>query len=285
MSAKILDGKKLAEERLRKLQKTVEQRRIQGLRVPGLGVILVGQDPASQIYVAHKHKACEQVGFYSQSYELPEITSQLDLLGLINQLNADPLIDGILVQLPLPEQIDSSFILEHIKPDKDVDGFHPYNLGRLAQQRPLLRPCTPYGVMLLLEHYQINPKGLHATVVGASNIVGKPMALELLQAGATVTICHRFTKNLEQHVKSADLLVVAIGKHDTIKADWIKQDAIVIDIGIHRLPNGEIRGDIHFDKASERASWITPVPGGVGPMTISTLLENTLFAAENFHIK
>jgi methylenetetrahydrofolate dehydrogenase (NADP+)/methenyltetrahydrofolate cyclohydrolase len=280
MSAQIIDGKKVAEERSLKLFEQIEQRLQKGYRRPGLAVILVGHDPASQIYVQNKRRASERVGIHSQSYELSEEITEDDLVALIDQLNQDPAIDGILVQLPLPKQINANTIIERIDPKKDVDGFHPYNLGRLAQRRPALRPCTPYGIIHLLKDYQLNIKGLDATVVGASNIVGRPMSLELLLAGATVTTCHRFTKNLEPHIRSADLLVVAVGKKNLVLADWIKTNAIVIDVGIHRLPNGSLSGDLDFEAASKRASWITPVPGGVGPMTIITLLENTYYAAE-----
>lgn len=279
MTAALLDGKKLADQRLLKLKKIVKTREAEGLSLPGLAVILVGNNSASQIYVQNKKKASEHVGFLSWLHELPESTTQTELLNLITRLNHHAEVNGILVQLPLPKHIDTHRVLETIFPHKDVDGFHPYNLGRLAQKWPLLRPCTPFGVMNLLQHYQINIRGIHAVVVGASNIVGRPMALELLQAGATVTICHRFTQNLKFHVSAADLLVVAIGKYDRVKSEWIKPGAVVVDVGIHRTRLGKIYGDLNFEEASQRASWITPVPGGIGPMTIITLLENTLLAA------
>jgi methylenetetrahydrofolate dehydrogenase (NADP+)/methenyltetrahydrofolate cyclohydrolase len=223
------------------------------------------------------------VGFESRAYDLPETTRQDELLALIDELNADPAIDGILVQLPLPKHLDASGLLERIRPDKDVDGFHPYNVGRLAQRIPLLRPCTPKGIMALLAETGVDLHGLDAVVVGASNIVGRPMALELLLAGCTVTVTHRFTRNLEEHVKRADLLVVATGITGLVKGDWIKPGAIAIDVGINRQPDGRLLGDIEFKGASERAGWITPVPGGVGPMTRACLLENTLHAADQLH--
>lgn len=283
MTAKILDGKKLANWQQRAIKAKVAQRLSQSKRPPGLAVILVGEDEASKVYVHNKRQACLQVGFYSQSFNLPDQISQDALMALITKLNDDPKIDGILVQLPLPNHLDSNLILECIKPDKDVDGLHPYNLGRLAQRRPLFRPCTPYGIMRLLEYHQIDPKGFHATVVGTSNIVGRPMVLELLLAGATVTNCHRFTKDLGSFIKSSDLIVATVGKLGVINSEWIKPGSIVIDVGMHRLANGKLRGDIEFDIAKEKAAWITPVPGGVGPMTIAMLLENTLYAAEKLH--
>lgn len=285
MTAKIIDGKAIAAEIRKTIAAKVQQRRAKNLRAPGLAVVLVGQDSASEIYVRNKRKACEEVGFISVAHDLPAETSQEKLLQLIEQLNNDANIDGILIQLPLPKHIDENAILERIHPDKDVDGFHPYNLGRLAQRRPLLRPCTPYGITKLLENIAIDLTGLNAVMVGASNIVGRPMALELLLAKCTITVCHRFTKNLAEHIKNADLLIVGIGKPGIIKSDWIKPGAIVIDVGINRLTDGSVVGDIDSNTAKERASWITPVPGGVGPMTIAMLLENTLFAAECLHKK
>lgn len=280
MAAKILDGKMVAEHLQQSLKEKVAAQVQKGMRTPALAVVLIGNDAPSQIYVKNKRKACQEVGFTSHAYDLPEDTTEESLLNLIQELNQNSAIDGILVQLPLPTQIDTHKIIEAIHPFKDVDGFHPYNLGRLAQKRPLIRPCTPYGIMNLLSWYQLSVKGLHAVVIGASNIVGRPMALELLMANATTTICHSFTKNLEQHVTDADLLVVAAGKMDLVKPAWIKENAIVIDVGIHRLDNGTIRGDLDFQAVAERASWITPVPKGVGPMTISTLLHNTLLCME-----
>jgi len=283
MTAQLIDGKTIAATIRQGIASRVAERRNQGLRVPGLAVILVGTDPASQVYVAHKRKDCEEVGFKSIAHDLPADTRQEELLALIDQLNDDAEIDGILVQLPLPAHLDASQLLERIRPDKDVDGFHPYNVGRLAQRMPLLRPCTPKGIMALLESTDVDLHGLDAVVVGASNIVGRPMALELLLAGCTTTVTHRFTQNLESHVRRADLVVVAVGKPGLVKGEWIKPGAIVIDVGINRLADGRLVGDVDFAIAAERASWITPVPGGVGPMTRACLLENTLHAAEKLH--
>jgi methylenetetrahydrofolate dehydrogenase (NADP+)/methenyltetrahydrofolate cyclohydrolase len=283
MTAQLIDGKTIAARLRQQIAQRVAERRQQGLRVPGLAVILVGSDPASQVYVAHKRKDCEEVGFLSQAHDLPASTSQSELLALIDRLNEDPAIDGILVQLPLPEHLDASQLLERIHPDKDVDGFHPYNVGRLAQRIPLLRPCTPKGIMTLLESTGADLYGMSAVVVGASNIVGRPMALELLLAGCTVTVTHRFTKDLAGHVANADLVVVAAGKPGLVKGEWIKPGAIVIDVGINRQEDGKLVGDVEYDVAEQRASWITPVPGGVGPMTRACLLENTLYAAETLH--
>ncbi|ABL99429.1 bifunctional methylenetetrahydrofolate dehydrogenase/methenyltetrahydrofolate cyclohydrolase FolD [Shewanella amazonensis] len=283
MTAQNIDGKAIARAIRTTLSDKVKARKEAGQRIPGLAVILVGLDPASQVYVGSKRKACEEVGFLSQSFDLPDTTSEDDLLALIDRCNEDPAIDGILVQLPLPAHIDSSKVIERIRPDKDVDGFHPYNVGRLAQRIPVLRSCTPMGIMTLIRSTGVDTYGLDAVVVGASNIVGRPMTLELLLAGCTTTTCHRFTKNLEDKVRQADLLVVAVGKPHFIPGDWIKPGAIVIDVGINRLDDGRLVGDVEFDVAAERAAFITPVPGGVGPMTIASLLENTLYAAENYH--
>jgi methylenetetrahydrofolate dehydrogenase (NADP+)/methenyltetrahydrofolate cyclohydrolase len=283
MTAQLIDGKAIAASLRQQIAKRVAERRQQGLRAPGLAVILVGSDPASQVYVSHKRKDCEEVGFVSQAYDLSASTSQGELLALIERLNNDPSIDGILVQLPLPENLDASLLLEHIRPDKDVDGFHPYNIGRLAQRMPLLRPCTPKGIMTLLHSTGVDLYGLHAVVVGASNIVGRPMAMELLLAGCTVTITHRFTKDLANHVAQADIVVVAAGKPGLVKGEWVKPGAIVIDVGINRQADGKLIGDVEYDAALPRAGWITPVPGGVGPMTRACLLENTLHAAEHLH--
>ncbi|MGA4635243.1 bifunctional methylenetetrahydrofolate dehydrogenase/methenyltetrahydrofolate cyclohydrolase FolD [Pseudomonas solani] len=283
MTAQLIDGKTIAARLRQQIAKRVDERRQQGLRIPGLAVILVGSDPASQVYVAHKRKDCEEVGFISEAHDLPASTSQEDLLALIDRLNVDPTIDGILVQLPLPAHLDASLLLERISPDKDVDGFHPYNIGRLAQRMPLLRPCTPKGIMTLLESTGADLYGMDAVVVGASNIVGRPMALELLLAGCTVTVTHRFTKDLAGHVGRADLVVVAAGKPGLVKGEWIKEGAIVIDVGINRQEDGKLVGDVEYEPALQRASWITPVPGGVGPMTRACLLENTLHAAETLH--
>lgn len=278
MPATLIDGKQLAQERKQRLQNQIETLRKNNRRSPGLAVVLVGDDPPSHIYVNHKRRACEEVGIVSRSFHLTGDVTQQQLIHLIHTLNDDRHIDGILVQLPLPAHLDADAILEQIKPQKDVDGFHPYNLGRLAQRRPNLRCCTPKGVISLLEHYDIDLHGLNAVVVGASNIVGRPMALELLLSGATVTICHRFTQDLESHVRRADLLVVAVGRPEFIVGEWIKSGAIVVDIGINRLEDGRLVGDVVFETAKENAQLITPVPGGVGPMTVVSLLENTLVA-------
>ena len=283
MAAKIIDGKTIAQQVRSEMAVRVEQRLAEGKRAPGLAVILVGENPASQIYVGSKRYACEEVGIVSKSYDLPISTSEEQLLSLIDDLNADNTIDGILVQLPLPAGIDNVKVLERISPDKDVDGFHPYNVGRLCQRSPKLRPCTPRGIITMLERCEINTYGLNAVVVGASNIVGRPMGLELLLAGCTTTITHRFTKDLQKHVENADLVVVAVGKPGFIPGAWIKPGAVVIDVGINRLPSGKVVGDVEFDVAVERAGWITPVPGGVGPMTVATLIQNTLQACEEFH--
>ncbi|MCG7365059.1 bifunctional methylenetetrahydrofolate dehydrogenase/methenyltetrahydrofolate cyclohydrolase FolD [Pantoea tagorei] len=283
MAAKIIDGKTIAQQVRLEVAEKVKQRLAAGKRAPGLAVVLVGENPASQIYVGSKRRACEEVGFVSRSYDLPATTSEAELLQLIDALNDDREIDGILVQLPLPAGIDNVKVLERITPDKDVDGFHPYNVGRLCQRAPTLRPCTPRGIVTLLERYNIDTYGLNAVVVGASNIVGRPMSMELLLAGCTTTVTHRFTKDLRHHVEHADLLVVAVGKPGFIPGDWIKPGAVVIDVGINRLESGKVVGDVDFDTASERASYITPVPGGVGPMTVATLIENTLHACETYH--
>jgi methylenetetrahydrofolate dehydrogenase (NADP+)/methenyltetrahydrofolate cyclohydrolase len=283
MAAQIIDGKAVAQSTRQQVALRVQQRLAAGKRAPGLAVVLVGMDAASQVYVGSKRKACEEVGFESFSYDLPSSTTQQELFDLIDQLNADKKVDGILVQLPLPAGLDASAILERIDPLKDVDGFHPYNIGRLAQRVPALRPCTPKGIIKLLQSTGIQIRGLDAVVVGASNIVGRPMALELLLAGCTTTVCHKFTKQLEQHVRRADLVVVAVGKPEFIPGDWIKPGALVIDVGINRLESGKLVGDVEFDKAKEHARFITPVPGGVGPMTVACLIENTLEACEQFH--
>lgn len=279
MPARIIDGKGVAAALRTALAARVAAFTARQGRAPGLAVLLVGSDAASQVYVRGKRRACEEVGMASFAHDLPADTTQADLLALVERLNADPAVDGILLQLPLPAHIHPDVVLERIDPAKDVDGFHPYNVGRLAQRLPGLRPCTPRGIVRLLEHYEIPIRGQHAVVVGASNIVGRPAALELLLAGATVTICHRFTRDLEAHVRQAELLVVAVGKPGLVPGDWVAPGATVIDVGINRLQDGSLRGDVDFDGASQRAGWITPVPGGVGPMTIAMLLENTLDAA------
>lgn len=283
MTAQIIDGKSIAHNIIEHLSERVEQRKTMGLRIPGLAVIKVGNDPASEVYVRNKRNACEQAGIKSVAHDLPAETSQEELLSLIEDLNDDQSIDGILVQLPVPEQINPVTIIECIHPDKDVDGFHPYNIGRLALRIPVLRPCTPRGVMTLLDSTGETIKGMHAVIVGASNIVGRPMGLELLLAGCTVTTCHRFTRDLKSHVEIADILVVAVGKPGIVDSEWIKEGAIVIDVGINRLDNGKLTGDVDFNSARERAGYITPVPGGVGPMTVATLLQNTVDAADDLH--
>ena len=281
MTAQIIDGKAIAQELRAQLKTKVEGRVALGARAPGLAVILVGADPASQVYVRNKRKACADVGIKSFSYDLPAATSQAELEALIDECNANPEIDGILVQFPLPEGLDERRVIEKIAPDKDVDGFHPYNVGRLTQRIPLLRACTPKGVMTMLKTIGLDLLGINAVIVGASNLVGRPMALELLLEGATVTVTHRFTKNLEHHVRQADLLIVACGKPHLVPGSWIKDGAVVIDVGINRLDDGSLCGDVGFDEAKEHASYITPVPGGVGPMTVATLMENTVQAYEN----
>lgn len=282
MGAEIISGSQVAAEIKQDIAKKIALRLQQGKRAPGLAVVLVGADPASQVYVNSKRKSCQDLGINSQAYDLPSDTSEDELLSLIDKLNDDNHIDGILVQLPLPKHIDSTKVIERIAPSKDVDGFHPYNVGRLCQRIPTLRACTPYGIIKLCESAKINLKGKHAVIVGASNIVGRPMALEFLLAGATTTITHRFTENLRQYVEMADILVVAVGKPAFIPGDWIKPGAVVIDVGINRTDNGLV-GDVEFDVAKDRASYITPVPGGVGPMTVAMLMSNTLSACETFY--
>ena len=279
MAAQLIDGKKISQQRIEAVAQAVKARQEKGLHTPCLAVVLVGDDPASAVYIRNKKLACQKSGIESRSYELPSETTQDDLLKLVDELNGDPAVDGILVQLPLPAYIDSQAVLERIEPHKDVDGFHPYNVGRLVVKMPLMRPCTPKGVMTLLEAYGIDPKGKKAVVVGASNIVGRPQALELLLSRATVTICHSATQNLADEVAAADILVVGVGIPNFVKGEWVKPGAVVIDVGINRLDDGSLCGDVEFDVAKERASMITPVPGGVGPMTIATLLENTVHAA------
>ncbi len=283
MSAILINGKEIAATVRQQVAAGVEARKQKGLRAPGLAVVLVGNDPASQVYVGNKRKACDEVGFLSLSYDLPADTSQEALEALIDELNENPAIDGILVQLPLPEHLDADPILVKILPDKDVDGFHPFNIGRLMQRKPTLRPCTPAGIITLLDSIDTPYKGQHAVIVGASNIVGRPMSMELLLKGATTTVCHRFTSNLEKFVREADILVAAVGKPGLIRGEWVKPGATVIDVGINRMEDGKLRGDVDFESASARAAYITPVPGGVGPMTIATLLQNTLYAANELH--
>ncbi len=280
MGASILDGKAIAAEIRGQLKARVDARLAAGRRAPGLAVVLVGEHPASQVYVRNKRKACTEVGFRSALHELAATTSEAELLALVDRLNADAAIDGILVQLPLPPQIDAEAVIERILPTKDVDGFHPYNMGRLALRMPQLRPCTPKGIMTLLARTGQRLEGLDAVVIGQSNIVGRPMALELLAARCTITLCHSRTKDLADKSRAADLLVVAIGRARQVPGDWIKPGALVIDVGMNRDDDGKLCGDVDFAAAAERAAWITPVPGGVGPMTIASLLENTLHAAE-----
>jgi len=280
MPAQILDGKAIAADLRQHLRDSVAQRVAQGKRRPGLAVVLVGQDPASQVYVRNKRRACEEVGFLSQAYDLPAETPESELLALVDKLNDDPAIDGILVQLPLPAQIDAQRVIERIAPAKDVDGFHPASIGALALRLPGLRPCTPHGVMTMLARTGVELEGLDAVIIGQSNIVGRPMALELLNARCTVTICHSRSRDLADKVRRADIVVAAVGREEFVPGDWIKPGAIVVDVGINRRADGSLVGDVEYAGAAARASWITPVPGGVGPMTIATLLENTLQAAD-----
>lgn len=280
MTAQIINGKAIAENLLNSIKNRIDARLQAGKRAPGLAVILIGGDPASSIYVRNKRLACEKTGIRSVAYDLPATTTEAELLSLIAQLNNDDTIDGILVQAPLPPQIKDEHVIEAISPNKDVDGFHPYNIGRLAVREPTLRSCTPFGVIKMLQATNVNLMGMDAVVVGVSNHVGRPMGLELLLAGCTVTSCHRHTKNLGQIVANADLVISAAGKPGLIKGEWIKPGAIVIDIGINRLADGTLAGDVDFATAKERAGWITPVPGGVGPMTVATLMENTLLSLE-----
>lgn len=280
MTAQIINGRALADEIIQSVAERVAQRVESGLEAPGLAVIMLGDDPASQIYVRNKRKASARAGIQARDIDLPAETSQEELLAVIEEMNAEPAVSGILVQLPLPDHIDSSKVIERIRPDKDVDGFHPYNVGRLAQRIPLLRPCTPVGILKLLESVGHEFFGEHAVIVGASNLVGRPMTLELLLAGCTTTTCHKFTRELPDLVRKGDIVVVATGKPQLVQGDWIKPGATVVDVGIHRQPDGSFLGDVVFEDAKENAGAITPVPGGVGPMTVACLLENTLLAAE-----
>jgi methylenetetrahydrofolate dehydrogenase (NADP+)/methenyltetrahydrofolate cyclohydrolase len=280
MAARIIDGKAIAARLTAEITAKVAARLRAGGMPPGLAVVLVGENPASQVYVRNKRRTTEAVGMRSFAFDLPESTSQEELLALIDELNADRAVSGILVQLPLPQQIDSELVTERIDPGKDVDGFHPYNIGRLVLKRPLLRPCTPYGCMTLLKETGADLVGMHAVVIGQSNIVGRPMALELLIERCTVTVSHSKTRDLPGLLRQADIVVAGVGKANFVRGDWVKEGAIVIDVGINRGSDGKLCGDVDFVAASERAAWITPVPGGVGPMTIATLLANTLQAAE-----
>jgi len=279
VAAQLIDGRQLAGEAKADVRRAIAALVAHGGQRPCLAVIKVGEDPASAVYVRNKRRACEEVGVVSLAYDLPAQTAEADLLALIDELNADPRVHGILVQLPLPEHIGRTAVIERIDPAKDVDGFHPYNIGRLAQRIPLMRPCTPFGVIRLLEHIGAPFKGQNAVVVGASNIVGRPMALELLLTGATATVCHRFTADLREHVSRADILIVAAGKPGLIPGAWVRPGSTVIDVGMNRTPDGHLVGDVEFAVARERAAWITPVPGGVGPMTVAMLMHNTLQAA------
>jgi methylenetetrahydrofolate dehydrogenase (NADP+)/methenyltetrahydrofolate cyclohydrolase len=280
MPAIIIDGNKIAQEIQLSILNTVNERKKKGKKVPGLAMIIIGNNVPSQIYVNNKKKACKNVGFISQCWNFPSNVDEIEILNLIKKLNKNNEIDGILIQLPLPQHINHINILRSITPNKDVDGFHPYNTGSLCQRTPTLRSCTPRGIITMLKHNNIKTHGLHAVMIGASNIVGRPMSLELLLAGCTTTVTHRFTKNLIQHVNNADLLIVAVGKPNFLKGEWIKKGSIVIDVGINRLKTGKIVGDVEFETAFLKASYITPVPGGVGPMTVATLLQNTLEACE-----
>lgn len=281
MTAQIIDGKGMAAQLRAKLADEVKSITAKGHRAPGLAVVLAGDDPASQIYVRNKHRACEDVGIRTFSHNIPATTTQQELMGLIDSLNENPEVDGILVQFPLPGGLDESEVVQRIDPSKDVDGFHPYNVGRLVQRIPYICACTPHGIMTML-HMTLGDdlKGKNAVVVGASNIVGRPMALELLLAGCTVTVTHRFSKPQDQKalIRAADILVVAVGKPRFLDGTLVKDGATVIDVGINRLPDGHICGDVDFEEASKRAAFITPVPGGVGPMTVATLMENTVTA-------
>lgn len=280
MAARVLDGKRIADEVLDGIGQRVRARIMRGQRRPGLAVVLVGADPASSVYVRNKRRACERVGFVTKDFDLPASIDGTELYALIDRLNVDPGVDGILVQLPLPAHIDATDLIQRIRPDKDVDGFHAENVGRLALRQPGLRPCTPKGIMTLLAHTDKPVRGRNAVIVGVSNHVGRPLMLEYLLAGATVTACHRFTQDLAEQVGRADLLTVAVGKPGLVKGEWVKPGAVVIDVGINRLADGSLTGDVEYAAAAERASWITPVPGGVGPMTVAMLMQNTLEAAE-----
>jgi len=282
MTARILDGRRIADELLDSVAARVRVRVAAGRRVPGLAVVLVGEDPASSVYVRNKRKACARVGFRSLDFDLPETTTEAELVALVDRLNADPDVHGILVQLPLPRDMNGTAIIDRIDPHKDVDGFQAANIGRLALRQRGLRPCTPKGIMTLLAHTDRPVRGQKAVVVGVSNHVGRPLVLELLLAGCTTTACHKFTRDLEAEVRQADIVVVAAGKPGLVKGEWIKPGAVVIDVGINRLDDGRLVGDVEFAPAAARASWITPVPGGVGPMTVATLIENTLEATETF---
>lgn len=279
MTAQLIDGKAIAQEVRDEVRRDVDGLLRRGGRRPGLAVLMIGDDPASAIYVRNKRRACEECGIRSVAHDLPQSTSEIELLGLIDELNVDDSVDGILVQLPLPDHIRQDAIVERIDPRKDVDGFHPYNIGRLAERNPLIRPCTPYGVIRMLDRIGVSVQGLHAVVVGASNIVGRPMSLELLLMGATTTVAHRFTRDLETHVRMAEVLIVAAGKPGLVPGEWVRPGAVVVDVGMNRAADGSMCGDVQFEAAKQRAAWITPVPGGVGPMTVAMLMKNTFEAA------
>lgn len=283
MTAKIIDGNAVAKALQQEIASQIKLRRSQGLRAPGLAVVIVGENPASKIYVEKKRSMCHELGMISKDYNLPENVPESELLTLIDTLNQDHDIDGILIQLPLPKHIHGSIVLEHIVPDKDVDGFHPYNIGKLSIGNSVLRPCTPKGIMTLLQSIGVELKGMNAVVIGASNIVGKPMAMELINARCTVTVCRSTTRDSPSIVRQADIVIAATGVAQMVKGDWVKPGAIVIDVGINRLANGKLVGDVDFDQVKEVAGWVTPVPGGVGPMTVATLMENTFYAAAVLH--
>ncbi|CAL4323727.1 Bifunctional protein FolD [Buchnera aphidicola (Chaitophorus populicola)] len=285
MIAKIINGTKIALKIQNKIKKKIHKRKKNGLFQPGLAVVFVGNNISSKIYVKNKKIACKKVGIISKICRLSISVTEKKIIHTIKNFNSDPTIHGILIQLPLPKKFDTQKILRKISYKKDVDGFHPFNIGLLCQRNPRLRACTPLGIMNLLKSYQIKIKGLNALIIGASNIVGRPMMLELLLAGCTTTIAHKFTKNLNQYVKNADLIVIAIGKPNFLHGKWIKKGAIIIDVGINRLKNGQIVGDADFNSNYLRASYITPVPGGVGPMTVTSLLQNTLYICENYYDK
>jgi len=278
MTARIIDGKAIAAEIVREVRGSSDALAREGRRRPGLAVVMVGDNPASAVYVRNKRRACEQGGIVSVAHDLLASTTETDLLTLIDRLNADPAIDGILVQLPLPGHVQQAAVLERIDPSKDIDGFHPYNIGRLVQRTPLLRPCTPWGIIQMMERSGLTTRGKNAVIVGQSNIVGRPMALELLMKAATITVCHSATHDLADHVAAAEILVAAMGKPRFIPGAWIRPGAVVIDVGINRMDDGRLVGDVAFEEAVERAGHITPVPGGVGPMTIAALMTNTLEA-------
>jgi methylenetetrahydrofolate dehydrogenase (NADP+) / methenyltetrahydrofolate cyclohydrolase len=283
MTAKIIDGLAVSKTLQQQIANQVKERIAKGLRAPGLAVVIVGENPASKIYVGKKRKMCQDLNMISKDYNLPASVSEAELLKLIDTLNQDRTIDGILIQLPLPKHIDGGKVLENIRPDKDVDGFHPYNVGRLSIGQPVLRPCTPKGIVTLLQSTNVDLRGKNAVVIGASNIVGKPMAMELINARCTVTVCRSTTRDISSVVKQADIVVAATGVPQMVKGDWIKPGAIVIDVGINKLPDGKLVGDVDFDQIKNIAGWITPVPGGVGPMTVATLMENTFYAATELH--